>query len=947
MAQNKLLLAVLASSTLLAACVREGNGSVQMNGGMDVARSHGSGPVPEVAHAEPAQRHASSSPAGENLVSQRRVAPPGHLRTRGAAWRRMARMRADLDLTAVRGLSADEVAARFAAEGPNALPDAKSQSLFAIALSVLREPMFLLLLGCGVLYLALGDLKEALVLLGFVVVMIAITITQERRTERAVEALRDLSSPRALVVRDGKATRIAGRDVVRGDVVVLAEGDRVPADAVLVQCAGLSVDESLLTGESVSVRKRARDDNEDRSASRPGGDDLPDVYSGSLVVKGRCVAEVTAIGALTELGKIGKALSEVETEKAPLAREIARLVRNVAVIGIVLCVVVAVVYGVTRHDWLRGVLAGITLAMAMLPEEFPVVLTVFLAIGAWRMSQRRVLTRRSAAIETLGSASVLCVDKTGTLTENRMTVVELRASGQRIDPKAASDLPETFHALVEYAILASQRDPFDPMEIAILGVGTDHLTGTEHLHDAWTMVREYPLSRALLALSQVWTSPDGTDYVIAAKGAPEAIADLCHLDAAASAALDAQVSEMAARGLRVLAVARSRFAQAELPGEQHDFVFDLMGLLGLADPVRAEVPAAVRAATAAGVRVVMITGDYPETALSIARSVGLARTEAAMTGPELSAGDPDTLAARVGQVDVFARVVPEQKLALVRALAAGGAIVAMTGDGVNDAPALKAAHIGIAMGGRGTDVAREAAAIVLVDDDFGSIVAAIALGRRIFDNLRRAMAYIIAVHVPIAGMSLIPVLLGWPIVLHPVHVVFLELVIDPACSIAFEAEPGDPSLMSRPPRPPLEPVVRRETLAMSLVQGAVALAATCGMFAWTLPRGEDHARALAFATLVASNVGLILVNRSWTASVLQTLRVPNLAAALVAVGALVVLVLGLEIPALRSLFRFADTAPLEQLTAVALGFASALWFEGWKVLRRSAVPPATLPKEAR
>jgi Ca2+-transporting ATPase len=847
-------------------------------------------------------------------------------------------MRADLDLTSVRGLSADEAAARLAAEGPNALPDAKSQGLFAIALSVLREPMFLLLLGCGALYLVLGDLKEALVLLGFVVVMIAITIIQERRTERAVEALRDLSSPRALVVRDGVATRIAGRDVVRGDVVVLAEGDRVPADATVLQNAGLSVDESLLTGESVPVRKRARDPGVAPSAARPGGDDTPGVYSGSLVVKGRAIAEVTTIGAHTELGKIGKALADVETEKAPLAREIARLVRRVAIIGAALCILVAVVYGVTRHDWLRGVLAGITLAMAMLPEEFPVVLTVFLAIGAWRMSQRRVLTRRSAAIETLGSASVLCVDKTGTLTENRMTVVELRADGERIDPAAAADLPETFHALVEYAILASQRDPFDPMEVAIVGVGTRHLTGTEHLHEAWTMVREYPLSRELLALSQVWTSPDGTDYVIAAKGAPEAIGDLCHLDAATTATLHDQVSDMASRGLRVLAVARARFSQAEgLPGEQHDFAFELIGLLGLADPVRAEVPAAVKAATAAGVRVVMITGDYPETARSIARSVGLARTEDVMTGPELAAGDPATLAARVGLVDIFARVVPEQKLALVRALSAGGAIVAMTGDGVNDAPALKAAHIGIAMGARGTDVAREASAIVLVDDDFGSIVAAIALGRRIFDNLRRAMAYIIAVHVPIAGMSLIPVLLGWPIVLHPVHVVFLELVIDPACSIAFEAEPGAPGLMTQPPRPPDEPVVRGLTLAMSLLQGTSALAATCGVFAWALPLGEDHARALSFATLIASNVGLILVNRSWTASVFATLRVPNRAAAWVVLGALVVLVAGLEIPALRTLFRFADTTVIEQLVAVSIGFASALWFEIWKVARRPAV----------
>ena len=835
----------------------------------------------------------------------------------------------EFDLAAQTGLTDADVAARLERDGYNELPASRPRSLLAIAAEVAREPMFLLLVATGSLYLVLGDRTEALLLLAVVVVVMGITLYQQRKTERALEALRDLSSPRALVIRNGSRRRIPGREVVRDDLVMLAEGDRVPADGVLLEGVGLTVDESLLTGESVPVRKRAGGASAD---ARPGGDDLPFVYSGTLVVQGQGVAVVGATGGATELGKIGRALQSVEPEATSIERETGYLVRRLALLGATLCLVVIVVYGLTRGDWVRGVLAGLTLAMATLPEEFPVVLTIFLALGAWRLSQRRVLTRRVAAVETLGAATVLCVDKTGTLTLNEMGVRALRVAGAALDVAGArGELPEAFHEVVEFAILASQRDPFDPMEKAFKRLGDRFLAQTEHLHEDWTLVREYPLSPELLAMSRVWRSLETDDYVIAAKGAPEAIADLCHLDDGELSRLSREVSAMADEGLRVLGVARASIPQQALPVIQHDFQFELLGLVGLEDPVRPTAVEAVKECRAAGIRVVMITGDYPGTARNIGRQVGL-DVDAVCTGPELDHLAPAGLQACVRTTSVFARVAPEQKLRLVEALKANGEIVAMTGDGVNDAPALKSAHIGIAMGGRGTDVAREASSLVLLDDDFTSIVQAVRLGRRIFDNLQKAMAYIFAVHVPIVGMSLLPVLFRWPLALFPVHIVFLELIIDPACSIVFEAEEEEADVMRRPPRNPRARLFGLRTLALALAQGVVVLALVAAAYGLTLRAGlrENEARAFAFTTLIVSNLGLIFVNRSWTETVLARLAVPNKALWFVTGGALAFLALALNVPALNEVFLFAKLGPGHFGLAVAVGIVSILWFEALK-----------------
>ncbi|MHB8884270.1 MAG: cation-translocating P-type ATPase [Methylovirgula sp.] len=810
----------------------------------------------------------------------------------------------------LQGLSEASAQARLKAEGYNELPKSDRRTPLRIFFEVVREPMFSLLLGGGAIYLALGDLKEAIILLVFATFSVVITVVQEARTEGVLEALRELTSPRALVIRDGERKRIAGREVVRGDIIVLQEGDRVPADALLTASQDLQTDESLLTGESLAVRKRAADGDALSEPIRPGGDDLPYVFSGTLVVRGTGIGAVTATGLRSEIGKIGKSLSTLESEPPRLQAQIRRLVGVFAVVGGAVSLLAVLLYGILRGGWLKAVLAGIALGMSMLPEEFPVVLTVFMAMGAWRISRARVLTRRASAIEALGSATVLCTDKTGTLTENRMSVAELRLSSDEIFRPAHSsgaEVPAQFRELVAYSVMASEQDPFDPMEKAFHALGRAQLAEPEYRDGTeWKRVHVYGLSSGLLALSNVWQHNSAKrDFVIAAKGAPEAIADLCHLAPVEFAALKQSADAMARDGLRVLGVARATFAGKNLPESQHDFDFELAGLVGLADPLRANVPAAIKECRSAGIRVIMITGDYPVTASAIARQAGL-DAEALATGEELSHLSEAELAERVRSVTVFARIMPEQKLRIINALKANGEIVAMTGDGVNDAPSIKAAHIGIAMGGRGTDVAREASSIVVLDDDFNSIVKAIRLGRRIYDNLRKAMGFIFAVHVPIAGLALLPLLFGLPILFGPMHIAFLEMVIDPVCSLVFEAETEEEDVMQRPPRVPDEPLFSAKMIAWSLLQGAFAFTLVAIVFVVALSRGmpENQVRALAFFSLVTAIVGLIFVNRSFSASLGKAIGRPNPALGVIMVAVTLMLGLTLLWPFARSLFNF-------------------------------------------
>ena len=831
------------------------------------------------------------------------------------------------------GLDAAAAASLLAQDGPNLLPGTTPKSFGAILASIVGEPMFLMLLVAGGIYLLLGDRAEALFLLAFVGVVIGITVAQEHKTQRALESLRDLSAPRALVIRDGRELRIPGREVVRGDVLVLHEGDRIPADALLRQ-GQLSVDESLLTGEPVAANKSASAAG-DVAFGRPGGENTPFLYASTVITKGVGIAVVQAVGASSAVGRIGLALAATAEPDSALQLSSRALIRALTVLALALATALVLLNWLqNERPLLQSLLSGIALAMATLPEEIPVILTVFLALGAWRIARIKVLTRHVPAVEALGAITVLAVDKTGTLTQNRMQVAELVAEGQSFVDATGRELPEPFHALVEFAMLATPADPFDPMEKAIQAFGHDRLAGTEHIHDDRSPEFEYDLSPDILAMTRVFSSNEPSRYLLATKGAPEAVADLCHLPAAARTTLQEQVYAMAERGLRVLGVAQGEWRGNTPPHSQHDFDFSFLGLIGFLDPPRPEVPAAIAECRAAGIRVLMLTGDHPATARAIARQVGLSERPAVITGAEVDALDDASLRARLGQADLCTRLQPEQKLRLVRVLQQAGEVVAMTGDGVNDAPALKAADVGIAMGERGTDVAREAAALVLLDDSFASIVAAVRQGRRIYDNIAKATRFIFAAHVPIIALTLIPALLPWPTLLLPVHIVLLQLLIDPACSVAFEAEPADADIMKRPPRPLGTSPFALRKISAALAQGfglsVILLAGYAAMQAAAWP--PAMARGGVFVALIISLFVLILANRDPARATLANLRMDNpwLPRMLTAVGR--VLAATIWLPVLRRIMDFARPDLPMLLAALGLILAGGLWLE---LLRRA------------
>ncbi|HEY6645108.1 cation-translocating P-type ATPase [Povalibacter sp.] len=818
-----------------------------------------------------------------------------------------------------RGLTSTEAEQRLRNEGPNELPSQRPRNLLAITGEVLTEPMFLLLIAAAAIYIVLGDTRGALVLAGSIVIVIAITTLQQHRTEHALAALRDLSSPRALVIRDGVERRIPGREVVTGDFILLREGDRVPADGILREATAFSVDESILTGESLPVEKTA-------STSADG----ERVFSGSLVVRGFGCAEVVATGVRSEIGKIGRSLTTLQAETSPLFSEVRRIVRWVAVAAVTLCAAIALIYGASRSDWLGGVLAGITLAMGILPEEFPVVLTVFLAMGAGRISRAGVLTRRMPAVESIGAATVLAVDKTGTLTENRMQVALIEANDVSTDlRRSAACLDEGAKTVLATALAASERDAFDPMERAIHEAARQHVPVAVARLAQMDLAKEYDLTPELPAVTHLWRRREDRMFEVAVKGAPETVFGLCRIDDEKRAALLRRVAAHATDGLRMLAVARGTCDSDALPDTPRGFRLELLGLIGLADPLRNDVPTALHECSEAGIRVVMITGDHPGTALAIASQAGFDTRAGVLTGAEIESLPEDELQRLAQRINIYARARPDHKLRLVRAFKANGEIVAMTGDGVNDAPALQGAHIGVAMGSRGTDVAREAAALVLVNDDFGSLVAAVRLGRRIYSNLRHAMTYLVAVHIPLAGLGLLPVLFGWPLLLFPLHVLFLEFVIDPACAFVFEADAEAADIMKRKPRPTNESLFSAAMLKRSVVLGISVLLLCITVYGLALRMLSDsEARALAFIAVVVSNLALIFVSRARSESLTTVFVKPNRIYWWIVGLASLALAAAIGVPGIAAAFQFA--VPPSTATTMVVGAAMTLVLAcGW------------------
>lgn len=794
------------------------------------------------------------------------------------------------------GLTSSEAAELLVSNGPNELSKQQRAGLLGRIARVFAEPMLLLLAAAGVVSIFIAEPLDAGVLLVMIGLVVAITLYQEGRAEKALQALTAMSAPRAVVMRDGEWRDIPSSEVVLGDLVKISEGSRIPADVELVSASHLSIDESSLTGESISVKKS------------PGNT----AFAGTLCVAGDARGNVVATGLNTELGKISESLSGVKQARTRLQVEIGRLVRIIAIIAASSAVGVALLLFLTRGDLGTAMLAGIATAMAMIPEEFPVVLALFFALGAWRLSKDRVLARKSSVIETLGSATVICTDKTGTLTMNQMSVDQLM-------PTKSSELISMFGSM------ATRVDSYDPVDKAFLSL-TENGHGLE-------LIKQYPLTPELTAMTLVWEEQD--TFVVACKGAPESVAKICGVE------IDAVLKEVEAAavgGRRIIAVAGARIPKGTvLPESQLELALEYQGLVSLRDPVRPLVPEAIAECHQAGIRVVMITGDYLATAIEIAKDIGLP-TEHALTGDEIDSLSDEELEARVRNVSICARVKPLQKLRLVKALQANGEVVAMTGDGVNDAPALKLADISLAMGLRGTDVAKEASNLVITDDDFSSIVQGIRRGRTLYAALRKSFSYIVAIHVPLLGMAIIPVLfLDWPLVLIPAMVAFIELVVDPACTIVFQAEPGEPNIMKRKPRPTNQKLMDRKTFAIAIAQGLGVLAGAVFVY-WlsvSLGRAEEEVRTLTFAMLVLGNVMLILVNRSWTLTVFETFRQRKNPTVKWIVGAAIAgLLLLVQIPALGSLFSLGPIAAIDWIVILVAVALSVSWFEIYKLVTR-------------
>lgn len=817
------------------------------------------------------------------------------------------------------GLKEDEVKKLQKQYGLNEFVKKEKPNPIKKFLGVFKEPMFLLLVVTALLYFLLKKPQEAIIMLVFVGFVATITFVQEWRTENALNALKDLTSPQVTVLRDGKKKRIKSNELVPGDIVLLAEGERIPADCRVIEVSNFFVDESVLTGESEPVLKTVDEDNENNDYWKKNI-----IYAGTLVTFGKCTARVESTGFNTEYGKISKAVSEAKEELTPLQRKTRALVKNLAIVGFFLCLMVIVLTYFYNHDLIKSILSGITLAMAIIPEEFPVVLTVFLSLGAYRLAKNNTLMRRISAVETLGSATILAVDKTGTITKNSMEVKRVYHNEKLED---ASEFKSK--DLSELMIMACEREPYDPMEKAIIASAKKNIDSVEKIYD-YDVAHKIAFDSKTKRMANVYEIDD--KYYTAAKGSPETILPLCQLNESEIRKIEAEVDRMAARGLRVLALADA--VTTEVHEELEDYSLNFKGLVGLQDPPKDGVNEAIELCKKAGIRVVMITGDYSKTAVAIGNEIGLKYKDCSITGEEIDKMRDEELIEAVKHCDVFSRVIPEHKMKIIRALKANGEIVAMTGDGVNDAPALKNADIGIAMGKRGTEVAKEAAHMILMDDNFTTIVGSVKDGRRIFDNIRKAMVYIMVIHIPIIAMALFSPVFNIPQILLPVHVVLLELIIDPTCSIIFEGEEAEPNIMNKPPRNPEEPLLTKDMVVKVLLQGATMFAGAFIPFHFMVDSGVaiETARSFSLISLIFANVMLVLVNRSNTQYLFHIFDEAKNTTRLLINSIALVMAFGIVyIPFLQSVFGTKSLGIGMLLLSMAIGAASTSWWELVKV----------------
>lgn len=829
----------------------------------------------------------------------------------------------------MKGLTSEQAQKLLEQFGKNELDSGKKESFIKKVFHIICEPMFLLLLIAAVIYFILGEPRDGIIMLVFVVGIISIDVIQEWKTDKTLKALKDLSAPHIMVIRDGKETVIASLELVPGDLMIIHEGVKIPADGVVLRCNDLCVDESSLTGEAEGVWKVTEEN------AAPSNDYWRKdyCYAGTLVIQGTGTIMVDRIGVATEYGKIGTSVAAAPDAPTPLQLQTGKLVKTCAWIAVVLFVMVAVVTYINIPDHTLGdrliesILAGITLAMAMIPEEFPVIMTVFLSMGAWRLAKKHSLIRKLPSVETLGAVSVLCVDKTGTITMNQMSVLQVWA--------ANSDEA----ALIETMGLGCETDAYDPMEKAMLAYCDSHDISKDYLFNG-ELIREYAFTNELKMMGHVWCR-NGI-IVIAAKGSPEGILPLCKLTEKERETAESRMAEMSKEGLRVIAIGTARPAtEADIPSGITECSLTFCGLIGLADPPRDSVKSDIKICNRAGIRVVMITGDNGITASSIAKKIGMEHSNNIITGAMLNEMSDEKLCQAVKEVSIFSRVIPEHKMRIVKAFKENGEIVAMTGDGVNDAAALKYADIGIAMGKRGSEVSREAADLILMDDNFTTIVETVKNGRRIYDNIRKAVGYVFTIHIPIALTSLLAPILGIApsaLMLLPLHVVLLELLIDPTCSVVLERQPAETDIMSRKPRNPKDKLLNIKILVKSIIQGLTVFAASFGTYYSVLTNDPDNApvaRAMGLAIIMLSNLFLVQVNSSDRdfAIISITRLIKDRVMWAVNIGTLLMLGVILYTP-LSGYLKLTSLRPGQLLLSAGIAAAAVFWYEIVKLVKK-------------
>lgn len=823
------------------------------------------------------------------------------------------------------GLTDEQVAQARAQYGANKLEYKKENTFLEVLLRIFAEPMTILLLVASVIYFISGETGNGVFMAVAILFITSISLYQDARSKNALEKLKDLSQPRCKVIRNGEQVEIKNEELVVGDLLLAEEGASITADGMIVQSNDFSVNESVLTGESMAVFKdKNKDDNY--------------LYSGTIVASGLAIAEITAIGNETRLGKIGKSLAGIQEEKTPLELQISNFVKWMAVVGVVVLALVWVINYWESQNILGSLLQSLTLAMSILPEEIPVAFTTFMALGAWRLMKLGIVVKQTKTVETLGSATVICTDKTGTLTENKMSLAWLYTLKNNSVLRPTDVLNIHDLELLSLSMWASEPRPFDPMEVA-LHQAYQQLAGKDE-RPHYQLVHEYPLGGKPPMMTHVFANNQG-QRIIAAKGAPEALLAVSNLDEHEIRQIHAAIELLATDGYRVLGVAVSTFEGADYPAKQQDLPFEFKGLVAFYDPPKANIGKVLEDFYTAGIQVKIITGDNAATTEAIARQIGFKDHDKSITGDELMALSDYELQKRVMDTAIFTRMFPEAKLNIINALKANKQIVAMTGDGVNDGPALKASHIGVAMGQKGTEIAKQAASLILLEDDLSKMVDSVAMGRKIYTNLKKAIQYIISIHIPIILTVFVPLALGWlyPNIFSPIHIIFLELIMGPTCSIIYENEPMESHTMRQKPKPLSDTFFRLKELSTSIVQGLMITAGTLSAYQLAVAEGQNEAvtRTMVFVVLITANVFLTLINRSFYYSILTTLKYKNNLVPFIILLTVALVSLILFIDPLTAFFEFERLTAGQLLSSLAIGFASVVWYEVVKAMKRMGV----------